>query len=36
MHMEEKKSFWNKWYLAVFVFLLVQVTAYYFITRFFK
>ena len=34
--MEEKKSYWSKWYLIVFVFLLVQITAYYFITIYFK
>lgn len=34
--MEEKKSYWNKWYLAVLLFLVLQTAAYYFITQYFK
>ncbi len=34
--MEQKKSYWNKWYVAVIVFLLFQIAVYNFITQFFK
>ena len=30
--MKNEKSYWSKWYLGVFLFLLVQVAIYYFIT----
>lgn len=30
------KSYWLKWYIAVLVFLLIQITAYYLITKHFK
>lgn len=30
--MEDDKSYWNKWYIAVLSFLLLQITVYYFIT----
>ncbi len=35
-YMEEKKSYWRKWYLTVFVFLIIQILAYYIITIHFK
>jgi hypothetical protein len=34
--MENEKSYWNKWYLGVLLFLLVQIAIYYFITMEFK
>jgi hypothetical protein len=34
--MKNEKSYWNKWYLGVLLFLLVQVAIYYFITMKFK
>ncbi len=34
--MENEKSYWNKWYLGVFLFLLLQVIFFYFITIEFK
>jgi hypothetical protein len=34
--MQNEKSYWNKWYTALLVFLLLQIAAYYFITRHFK
>lgn len=34
--MEQEKSYWKKWYLGVFFFLLFQVVAYYCITLYFK
>ena len=30
------KSYWNKWYLAVLFFLIVQILIFYFITQFFN
>jgi hypothetical protein len=34
--MNKEKAYWKKWYLAVFLFLLLQVLACFFITRHFK
>lgn len=36
MKEDNSRSYWNKWYIAVLVFLLIQVVLYYFITRYFK
>ena len=33
---EKNSSYWNKWYIIVIGFLLVQVALYYFITAYFK
>ncbi len=33
--MEYEKAYWKKWYLAVLLFLLLQIVVYYFITRYF-
>jgi hypothetical protein len=30
------KQYWNKWYAAVMIFLLLQILLYYFITVYFK
>jgi hypothetical protein len=34
--MENEKSYWNKWYLGVLLFLILQVVLFYFITMEFK
>ena len=34
--MDQKKSYWSNWYIAVLMFLLFQIVIYYFITRYFK
>jgi len=34
--MDKEKSYWNKWYLGVFLFLLLQAVIFYFITMEFK
>ncbi len=34
--MQSEKSYWNKWYLAVLFFLIVQILTFYFITRLFN
>jgi hypothetical protein len=34
--MQSEKSYWNKWYLAVFLFLVTQILIFYFITQFFN
>ncbi len=34
--MQNEKTYWNKWYIAVLAFLLVQVIIFFFITRYFK
>lgn len=31
-----ENKYWNKWYLAVFIFLVLQVIFYYFITKHFQ
>lgn len=31
--MQNEKSYWNKWYLAVLLFLILQVIVFYFITK---
>lgn len=36
MKEEKSKQYWNKWYAAVLLFLLVQIVLYYFITLYFK
>ena len=33
---EERNSYWNRWYALVAVFLLIQVSLYYFITVHFR
>ena len=33
---EKSKSYWNAWYFGLFLFLLMQVVIYYFITVYFK
>jgi hypothetical protein len=33
---EESRSYWNRWYIIVIVFLLIQVILYYFITAYFS
>ena len=30
--MQNEKSYWTKWYLAVFLFLVLQIIMFYFIT----
>ena len=30
------KSYWNKWYIAVLIFLLIQIVLYYLLTQYFK
>ncbi len=34
--MQNEKRYWNKWYLAVFAFLILQIVLYYFITIHFR
>lgn len=34
--MEKEKSYWRNWYVIVFVFLMLQIILYYFITQHFK
>jgi hypothetical protein len=34
--MQNEKTYWRKWYLIVFAFLLLQIVLYYFITQHFK
>jgi hypothetical protein len=31
--MQNERSYWNKWYLAVLVFLVLQIIIFYFITK---
>jgi hypothetical protein len=31
--MQDEKSYWNKWYLGVLLFLILQVIVFYFITK---
>ncbi len=33
---DKDQSYWNKWYLAVLVFLILQIIIFYFITVAFK
>ena len=33
--MQNEKTYWNKWYIALLVFLVLQVIFYYFITKHF-
>ncbi len=30
------KAYWNKWYLAVLLFLVLQIVVFYLVTRFFN
>lgn len=34
--MQDEKAYWNKWYLAVLLFLILQVIAFYLVTLFFN
>lgn len=34
--MQDEKTYWNKWYLLVLLFLILQITIFYFITRSFN
>jgi hypothetical protein len=34
--MQNEKSYWNTWYLAVFIFLMLQIIIFYLITVEFK
>lgn len=34
--MENERSYWRKWYIAVAAFLAVQIVIFYFITETFK
>jgi len=34
--MQNEKSYWNKWYLLVFLFLVLQIIIFYFVTVTFK
>ncbi len=34
--MQNERSYWNKWYIAVLLFLIIQVVFFYFITRYFN
>jgi hypothetical protein len=34
--MQKEKSYWRNWYIIVFVFLVLQIVLYYFITQHFK
>ncbi len=31
--MQNEKSYWNKWYLAVLAFLVLQIIIFYFISK---
>lgn len=35
-NMQNEKSYWNKWYIAVLLFLIVQIIIFYLITVEFK
>jgi len=34
--MQNGKSYWNKWYLTVFLFLVIQIVLFYWITEYFS
>ena len=34
--MQNEKAYWNKWYLAVLMFLILQIIIFYFITQSFS
>ena len=34
--MDKEKSYWNKWYLAVLLFLVIQIIIFYWITKSFS
>ena len=34
--MQNEKSYWNKWYAGILLFLLIQVVFYYLITIYYK
>ena len=34
--MQDEKTYWNKWYLLVFLFLILQIIIFYLITVEFK
>lgn len=34
--MKTDRKYWNRWYLGVILFLIVQIIVYYFITDYFK
>ncbi len=34
--MQDEKTYWNKWYLAVLLFLILQIVIFYLVTRFFS
>lgn len=34
--MNTNKKYWNRWYIAVLLFLIAQIVLYYFITEYFK
>ncbi len=36
MKEDNSKSYWNKWYAVVIVFLLLQIIFYFIITQYFK
>lgn len=36
MENQHSKTYWGKWYAAVFVFLVLQIVLYYCITVYFK
>jgi hypothetical protein len=33
--MQKEKTYWNKWYIALLIFLILQIILYYFITKHF-
>jgi hypothetical protein len=33
--MQLEKKYWNKWYIVVLAFLMLQIILYYFITKYF-
>ena len=32
----DEKRYWNKWYIGVLLFLVIQIVVFYFITQHFK
>jgi hypothetical protein len=34
--MQNEKSYWNTWYLGVFIFLVIQIVLFYWITKSFS
>jgi hypothetical protein len=34
--MQNEKSYWNRWYIAVLLFLIIQIVLFYWITKSFS